>query len=204
MNCPLCHKTGAELFHRDSIRDFFRCSGCTIIFVPRSAILSAADEKHRYDSHQNNETDPRYRDYFLKTVGPVMEQISAGARGLDLGSGRTRLMEKLFREGGHEMDSYDPFYFPDESIWEKTYDFVVMNEVIEHLHDPAGTMKRIGTICRGPLFIHTRIYPETPEQFAKWYYMRDPTHVQFFSMEAFQFLGKTEKIAADLYKIELK
>ncbi len=202
MICPLCHKDEAELFTTDRIRTFFRCPYCTIIFVPRNQILSKGDEKKRYDSHNNDESDPHYRDYFLKTVEPVIRELTPNLKGLDFGCGRTRFMETLFRERGLEMDSYDPFYVPDESIWEKDYDFIVMNEVIEHLADPVATLTKLKSICPGPLFVRTQLYPET--DFGNWFYMRDPTHIQFFSMDSLSKIGSVKVLGEDLYKIEWK
>ena len=203
MNCPFCQKLGAELFHRDPDRDFFRCPHCTIIFVPRTSLISKEEEKKRYDTHQNTESDPRYRDYLLKTVRPVVSSLKAPGPGVDIGCGRTRLMETLFRQAGVEMDSYDPFYFPDEGIWTKSYTFGVLNEVIEHLADPAGTLRELRRIIRGPLFVHTKLYPE-PDKFPDWFYKRDPTHVQFFSLRAFEEIGTVEVLGDDLYRIDWK
>lgn len=204
MRCPLCQNSGADLFHRDFSREFFLCSACTIIFVPRTSLLSAAEEKIRYDAHRNDESDLRYQGYLLKTVDPVIGLLSPESRGLDFGCGRTRLMEKLFRDRALEVDSYDPFYFPDESIWNRRYDFVVMNEVIEHLADPHQVISQLRDICAGPLFVRTKLYPGTESDFSDWFYKRDLTHVQFFSQKALRFIGPTEEIDTDLYRIELK
>ncbi len=202
MNCPLCQKSQAELFHRHQSRDFFLCAGCTIIFVPRSQVLTPAEEKKRYDAHQNDESDPQYRNYFLKTVNSVTLELRPGSSGLDFGCGRTRLMENLFFEQGFRLDSFDPFYFPELNLWERTYDFIIMVEVIEHLTDPLGTILELKKILKGPLFVRTKLYPLT--DFGNWFYMRDPTHVQFFSMKALLTLGNVQEIAQDLYRIDLK
>lgn len=204
MMCPLCHKEEAERFHQDSSREFFLCSSCTIIFVPRLSLISPSEEKKRYDSHQNDDHDPGYRDYFLKTVLPVFKELSPGSRGLDFGCGRTTLMADLFQDKGHETDSYDPFYFPNDQIFEKKYDFAVLNEVIEHLRDPSGTLKTLKTIVHGPIFVRTKLYPPTESEFAKWFYKRDITHVQFFSLKALSFLGTVKILDEDLYRIDWK
>lgn len=204
MICPLCHKDGAEAFHQDEIRRFFQCLACTIIFVPRDSLLTASEEKKRYDSHQNNEDDPGYRDYFLKTIGPVLKELRPDARGLDFGCGKTRLMAQLFRENGHLTDSYDTFYFPDESIWQKKYDFAVLNEVIEHLRDPSGILRRLRSIVTGPVFIRTKLYPAKEADFSRWFYKRDLTHVQFWSLGSLSFLGKVKVLDEDLYRIDWK
>ena len=204
MRCPLCQKDGAELFYQDKFRDFFLCKGCTIIFVPRSSILSPSEEKERYDSHQNDENDPGYRDYFLKTALPVIAELHEKKPGLDFGCGRTRLLSQIFDEKGFSMDSYDPFYFPDESIWQKKYGFAVMNEVIEHLTDPSATLQRLRTIVDGPLFVRTKLYPSTEKEFASWFYKRDATHVQFFSLRSLSLIGKVKEIGVDLYRIDWK
>jgi 2-polyprenyl-3-methyl-5-hydroxy-6-metoxy-1,4-benzoquinol methylase len=204
MMCPLCQKVGAERFHQDQQREFFLCPGCTIIFVPRSSLLTPSEEKKRYDSHQNDESDPGYREYFLKTVRPVLKELRPGTRGLDFGCGRTRLMASLFEETGHEVDSYDPFYFPDEGIFQKKYDFAVLNEVIEHLRNPSGTLKSLRSVVSGPLFVRTKLYPATESEFANWFYKRDATHVQFWSLKALSVLGTVKVLAEDLYKIDWK
>lgn len=204
MKCPLCQKDEAERFHEDRFREFYLCSSCTIIFVPRSLILNPSEEKKRYDAHQNHESDPGYRDYFLKTAGPVLKELSPASRGLDFGSGRTTLLASLFSEQGHPTDSYDPFYFPDESIWGKTYDFAVLNEVIEHLRDPLETMKRLRSIVQGPVFVRTKFYPESEAEFSDWFYKRDPTHVQFFGPKALSFFGEVRELDRDLYRIDWK
>ena len=204
MKCPHCQNSGAELFHREPFREFFLCPACTIIFVPRSSLLAPAEEKKRYDSHQNDESDPGYQSYFLKTVEPVIGNIEAGSTGLDFGCGRTRLMEKLFRERGVEVSSFDPFYFPDESLLKKSYHFAVLNEVIEHLADPRKTIADLRDLVKGPLFVRTKLYPETEKEFSGWFYKRDLTHVQFFSRRALESIGATREIGTDLYRIELK
>ncbi len=202
MICPLCHKVEAELFHTDRTRTFYKCPDCTIIFVPRNQIISKEEEKSRYDTHNNDETDPHYREYYLRTVDPVVRELFPEMKGLDFGCGRTQLMKTLFSEKGFRMDSYDPFYVPDESIWDKDYDFIVMNEVIEHLADPVATLSDLRKISRGPLFVRTKLYPES--DFGKWFYMRDPTHIQFFSLKALAEIGKVKVLGEDLYRIEWK
>ncbi len=204
MMCPLCQKVGAEVFHQDRTREFFLCSSCTIIFVSRSDLLSPSEEMKRYDSHQNSDDDPGYRDYFLKTVGPLQKELSPGSHGLDFGCGRTMLMGQLLLEKGHATDSYDPFYFPDETIWRKKYDFAVLNEVIEHLRDPSETLNRLKSIVHGPVFVRTKLYPPTEAEFANWFYKRDVTHIQFWSHQALSFLGKVKVLDEDLYRIDWK
>lgn len=204
MKCPFCQQDGADLFHKDKTREFFLCNSCTIIFVPRDSILSPSEEKKRYDSHQNDESDPGYRDYFLKTATPVIAELHGNERGLDFGCGRTRLLSQIFDVKGFNMDSYDPFYFPDQSIWKKSYEFVVMNEVIEHLSDPSATLVRLRSIVKGPLFVRTKLYPATEEEFSKWFYKRDSTHVQFFSFRALSQIGTVKEIGDDLYRIDWK
>ncbi|HXH32497.1 MAG TPA: class I SAM-dependent methyltransferase [Bacteriovoracaceae bacterium] len=186
MNCPICQSGAVSKYHEDKFRQYFLCSNCTLVFIPRESILAFADEAQRYEAHQNDDDEPDYISYLGKIVDSVRPELSKGSRGLDFGCGKTTLLEKLFEAHGIEMDSYDLYFHPTETVWKKNYNFIILSEVIEHLSDPTGVMRRLkkNLRFRGKFFIKTKLYPSHPEAFAQWYYKRDMTHVQFFSGES--------------------
>lgn len=188
MTCPLCQEKSSSLFDQEKHRSYFQCPNCSLVFVPRCELISEVDEKERYDSHQNSEDDAGYMAYLSGIRNEILPFIKDGSRGLDFGSGRTILLEKLFREVGIELDSYDIHFHPREEFLKKKYDFIIMSEVIEHLRMPLEEMTRIRSMLypEGDLFIKTKLLPDEKSAFPGWYYKRDKTHVQFFTLFTFR------------------
>jgi SAM-dependent methyltransferase len=84
---------------------------------------------------------------------------------------------------------FDPFFHPDASVLEESYDFIAASEVAEHLYDPAKEFARLRRLLKpgGRLGIMTeRCSHET--DFGSWYYRRDPTHVAFYSRETLEWI----------------
>ena len=48
--CPLCNSNLTESFHKDSYREYLKCSNCDFVFVPKIYHLSEKDERARYDT----------------------------------------------------------------------------------------------------------------------------------------------------------
>lgn len=89
------------------------------------------------------------------------------------------------------MAIYDYFYAPTPSALEQPYDFITATEVIEHLQRPGFELERLWSLLNpgGLLGIMTQLVPEnTP--FANWYYLKDPTHVSFFSTSTCEWLAE--------------
>ncbi len=179
--CPICF-TEAPFYTSDQLRDYFHCS-CDLIFVARNSVLDPQDEKTRYLSHENTESDPRYRSYLEKTVNAVTPLLGERRRGLDFGCGASTLLQKIFEERGYRVDSYDLYFHPSDHIWGNKYDFIVMSEVIEHLREPFEELARLRRLLtsQGIIFIKTMYHPGEKGLFEEWFYKRDPTHIQFFN-----------------------
>jgi SAM-dependent methyltransferase len=192
MTCPSCTGSSFSPYSKDKNSSYFLCSNCSLVFVPRSEIVSLEKEKARYDAHQNDEKDQGYRNYLKNIVARITPHINGQSKGLDFGCGRTNLLGKLFQEQEIDVNSYDLFYYPDESIFYDEYDFIVMSEVIEHLREPGSELLRLRKCLRpqGKFFIKTRFRPAESSDFDQWFYKRDITHVQFYSHESFQVLGR--------------
>lgn len=207
MNCPLCQHSSSTLFDQDKNRSYHNCDLCRLVFVPRTSLVTPSEEKKRYDSHQNLETDPGYRAYLHSIMNEMRPFLDERMKGLDFGCGRTRLLETILEEAGHEVDSFDLYYHPDENIWNSKYDFIVLSEVIEHLAGPREVMERLSGLLNpgGKMFVKTKECPEEVQEFKNWFYKRDITHVQFFNQTSFRVLSSImglrgpEKIGEDLF-----
>lgn len=189
--CPLCG-SDSELYHQDKLRSYQQCKTCELVFVPRSELVTSDAEKTRYDSH---EIDNYYQTYLSTIAAAIMPYRRPHERGLDFGSGKTTSLGDIIGN----VDSYDLFFRPDESLLLNKYDFIIMSEVIEHLREPHETMLRLRKLAP-KFFIKTKLLPEK-EKFADWFYKRDITHIQFFNEKSFNALGFREwkKIGEDIY-----
>lgn len=180
--CPLCQTPDSPLFFRDATRVYHHCSTCDYVFVPPEYHLSKHEERARYDQHQNHPDDPGYRRFLSTLFEPMRALLRPGAKGLDFGCGPGPTLSILFGSTGFEMDLYDPFYAHRPEVFQRRYDFITVTEVAEHLRDPAREWERLFHMLNpgGLLGIMTQMRPE-PDAFASWYYLRDPTHIGFYS-----------------------
>jgi len=189
--CPLCTSARAGDFARDGRRTFLRCAVCSLVFVPPSQHLTAADEKMRYDLHRNAPDDDGYRRFLGRMVAALQPFLAAESRGLDFGSGPEPVLARMFEEAGLRMAVYDPFYEPDRSALEGTYDFITATEVVEHLREPLADLDLLWQCLRpgGWLGIMTRRVVGRLA-FPGWQYKNDLTHICFFSPPTFAWLSR--------------
>lgn len=188
-DCPLCLASEGKPFFQDS-RDYFRCPVCLLVFVPPHQFLSATDEKAVYDHHENSAEDAGYRRFLSRLFLPLSQNLAANSCGLDFGSGPGPTLSVMFEEAGHSMQIYDPFYSPGITPLEQQYDFITASEVVEHLHEPQRELDRLWSCLKpnGSLGIMTKRVIGCDE-FSRWHYKNDPTHVCFFSIETFRWLA---------------
>jgi hypothetical protein len=196
--CPLCDNSRSQQFHEQVVpagsgqrRSFRRCDTCSLVFVPRRFHLSRADERAVYEQHENDPADAGYRRFLSRLFEPLRARISDGATGLDFGCGPGPTLSAMFRESGVQCAEYDPFFANDDGVFDARYDFIASSEVFEHLAQPAAVLDRLLAVLKphGWLGVMTKRV-STPSAFADWHYVRDPTHVSFFSDATFMWIGE--------------
>ena len=188
--CPLCNTNQKLAFLPDKEREYYRCSCCDLIFVSRECHLSEYEEKARYDSHNNDPDDPRYRNFFKQLLTPLLAILSSNSHGLDFGSGPGPALSLMLEECGHKVDLYDKFYAQNDAVFQNRYDFITATEVVEHLPNPLKDLEALVKILQkgGILAIMTEIV--SPQlDFMNWYYKNDPSHVCFYSEKTFIYLS---------------
>ncbi len=199
-NCPLC-SSKANPFVRDRTRDYLRCPICDLVFVPKTHHLSPDEEKSRYDFHQNDPNDSRYRNFLNRLFQPLEKKLEPGACGLDFGCGPGPTLSVMFEEAGYECAVYDLHYADDPSVFEKKYDFLTCSETMEHLYEPREEFERFLKLVKpgGWIGIMTQLHDEAPVPFERWHYKDDDTHVCFFSKKTFQTLEKTYGLRVEFH-----
>ncbi|GAB4575991.1 MAG: class I SAM-dependent methyltransferase [Rhodothalassiaceae bacterium] len=181
MSCILCACAPVETFETGDGRRFRRCPVCALVFLDPAQRLSLADERAHYRLHRNDPEDPRYRAFLSRLADPLCKRLRPGAEGLDFGCGPGPTLSLMLAEAGHVMHCHDPAFVPDETLLRRSYDFVTLSEVLEHIHRPAEIFDLLGRLVRpgGTIAIMTG-FLESDIDFERWHYRRDPTHVAFY------------------------
>lgn len=190
--CPLCNTPDAELYHTDRKRSYWKCSECDLVFVPSEFHLNSEQEKAVYDQHENNPDDPGYRKFLSRAWLPLREKLKPGEHGLDFGCGPGPTLSLMAEEDGYPCTIFD-LYFANtpEVLRERHYDFITSTEVIEHIAEPhavlsqlLGMLKSLGHLC----LMTKRHHPD--QDFGKWHYILDPTHITFYSEATFHWIAQ--------------
>lgn len=192
--CPLCGREGSEGFFEDRHRSYCRCAHCALVFVPETYWLDPDEERATYDLHRNDVRDPGYRRFLSRLSIPLSQRLAPGRYGLDFGCGPGPALALLLEEQGHRVNLYDPYYFDDPAALDDCYDFICATEVVEHLRDPAGEFSRLFRMLKpgGRLAIMTKLVIDR-QAFSRWHYIRDLTHICFYSRETFKYLAQRFK-----------
>jgi len=195
--CPLCGAGPLAAYFDDRSRTWERCPRCDLVSVPPASHLSPERERAQYDLHQNDPSDAGYRRFLGRLAEPLLARLGPGSTVLDFGSGPGPTLSLMLAEAGHDVAIYDPFYAPDRSVFDRTYDAITATEVVEHLAQPGAELGALRARLRpgGLLGLMTRLRPPDP-RFVGWHYRRDPTHIALFSEATMRWLAR--ELGADL------
>ena len=190
-HCPLCGSDEVNSFHKDKKRIYLRCLYCELVFVPKRYWLSTEDERATYDLHENDAQDQGYRQFLARLSRPLVQKLDSNQKGLDFGCGPGPTLSALLEEHGQLVDLYDPFYYNDPSVFHNHYDFITATEVVEHLHDPKREFAALFKMLKrgGWLGIMTKLVTDE-HAFRQWHYIRDMTHICFYSRRTFEYLAQ--------------
>lgn len=200
--CPLCQNLVKTSFYSKGEREYFKCVNCDLIFLSPKQYLSANDEKSRYDLHQNDPKDDAYRNFLGKMFNPMQACIKEKSYGLDFGSGPNPTLSIMFEEAEHTMEIFDIYYANNPMVFKsEEYDFITLTEVIEHLHNPIEVLKKLWACLKpnGYLGIMTK-FSTGIDDFPKWHYKNDDTHVCFFSENTFKWIAEKLNARIDYIK----
>jgi 2-polyprenyl-3-methyl-5-hydroxy-6-metoxy-1,4-benzoquinol methylase len=188
--CLICRAGTIE--KRDRTDKLYHiCQNCGFTFLNRANHLSEAEEKARYDLHNNDGDDMGYQSWlrsFLEEA--VLPFADKGSRILDFGSGPSPVLAELMRVAGFRVEIYDKYFAP--SFPGGKFDVITSSEVFEHLADPASEFEQLieKLTPRGYIVLRTSFRPEKDEDFFHWWYREDSTHISFFTERALEQLAE--------------
>jgi SAM-dependent methyltransferase len=185
--CTVCREGELHDFATLEHRRYERCPLCRATLLAPEHLPAPEIERGHYLHHENDVDDPGYRAFASKLVDPLARMLRQGAHGLDYGCGPGPVAAAMLRERGFEVELFDPFFAPDESVLDGSYDFVICSEVAEHFHRPADEFDRLGKMLgTGGILAIMTCFQDDDAAFAGWHYRRDPTHVVFYRAETLQ------------------
>lgn len=189
--CPLCGSRAATPLAHAHGRDYFDCPECGLAFLEPSQRPAPDVERARYETHENDPADARYRSFLGRVFEPLVARLPAGAEGLDYGSGPGPTLSVMLEEAGFPTAVYDPFFAADDRALARTYDFITCTETVEHFFAPAAEFDRLDALLRpgGWLGVMTTVWTGD-EPFADWWYARDPTHVCFYRPRTLDWIAR--------------
>ena len=195
MPCPLCNNSEVVDYHQDKKRPYLQCPHCDLVFVPQSHHLTSQLEKAEYDKHENNIDDEGYLTFLSRMATPILERVNKQSSGIDIGCGPAPALAHLLEQHDHKMALYDLYYFKDESVLNKQYDFVTCTEVIEHIAQPQAFIEQLIGLLKpnGIMGLMTKLVI-APERFKNWHYKNDPTHICFYSRATFEYVANRYKL----------
>jgi SAM-dependent methyltransferase len=181
----------SRAFLRADGRDYLRCGTCALTFMPPAQHADPARERARYAEHHNSSSDPGYRGFLDRLLSPLCAQLTPGAEGLDYGCGPGPAASVMLGERGFPTHNYDLFFYDDEALLSRKYDFVVCTEVLEHLRRPSEDLARLDVLLKpgGLLGVMTGVL-EDDAAFAGWWYRNDFTHIAFYRPETLAWIAR--------------
>jgi len=190
--CKLCNCKTTIISDKKIDKNYYRCLECDYIFIDEKHILDAESEKKHYNNHDNNLESLGYVKMFEKIIDEFITSDTKDIKtALDFGCGEGEVLPILLERKDIKCDRYDLFYFPTKVYENKNYDLIVSTEVFEHLANPLEIFKILLKHIKkdGYLLIMTYFQPENKDDFFKWFYIKDVTHIGFFSLKTFEFLA---------------
>ncbi len=84
-----------------------------------------------------------------------------------------------------------PLYFNDITLLNQTYDFITTTETVEHFQHPSDVFDSLFERLHpeGWLSIMTKMVIDK-QAFKNWHYIRDLTHICFYSQFTFEYMAK--------------
>jgi hypothetical protein len=199
MQCNLCF---CESFETRTIKKiiYHQCCQCHLIYKDKVHLIDTNLELTRYLEHNNKISDTGYQNYFIETIESNIKPFIDfnGLNILDFGSGPNPVLQYVFKDKYDiEIKIYDKYFANDLDILNDKFDLITSIEVVEHIFEVAQLFNLFNQLLveGGYLFIKTN-FTITDfksnykiDEFSNWFYIRDITHVVFYSFKTFEYIA---------------
>ena len=188
--CTVCKNNKIEFFLNVKGLNYWQCALCKATMLDPIQFISSNKEKKHYLKHNNQINDTRYRIFLSNLIEPLKDKISIDDMGLDYGCGYAPALADILKKDGFNVELYDPFFFKNENIFCRKFNFITCSEVVEHFFKPYEEFNKIDSLLakNSWLAIMTSFMTED-YLFKNWHYRRDPTHVVFYKKITFKIIA---------------
>ncbi|MFH1694025.1 MAG: class I SAM-dependent methyltransferase [Bacillota bacterium] len=191
--CKICGKQTISYRHPRFDMVFHECQYCGFIFKDEANYVSLREEIKKYDEHHNEDDNMGYVNFLTDFIeAAVLPYIQTG-KALDFGSGPNPVLSKIMRNSyGFDVDIYDLYYAKEKVYKNQVYDLITSTEVVEHLKSPMDAFILFYKHLKpgGILSIMTLFHPRNKEMLFDWFYIRDKTHVSFYTVQTMRIIAE--------------
>jgi 2-polyprenyl-3-methyl-5-hydroxy-6-metoxy-1,4-benzoquinol methylase len=193
MNCKICKNDTKMIQDKAQQKAYNICKNCQAIMLQDDFFVTNDREKAQYENHNNTFQSKGYVKMFEDFLDFFWNDLDENKiNALDFGSGPGPVLSQILEKKGLQVDIYDKFYQPKKVFTNKQYDLITSTEVFEHLQNPFATLSLLKKHLKkdGMIAIMTLFHDNNEENFLKWWYRRDPTHILFYTPKTFEVLAR--------------
>lgn len=191
--CPLCGSPATEREDRKTARRYQWCLRCDLVSVHPEDRVTRTSEIARYLEHDNGYHQSGYVRMLSRFLDRAVDPwCTPGAALLDYGCGYAPVLSGIASGRGYSVRSWDPYFLPDTSALQRRYNVIAACEVMEHIGEPVSALESIHALLEpgGLLSVRSSLHPGSWEEFFRFWYIRDRTHVSYYSEHTVRFIAE--------------
>jgi hypothetical protein len=173
-------------------RTFFRCDECCFSFLHPDLIPDEEAALTRYKQHHNDDNSKGYHQFLSQIIERALYYAGNVQTVIDWGSGPNPAASNIMRNQGLSVFSWDPYFSAADIPQKAYYDLGICIEAAEHFIQPQKDFSAFFETLKPGAFavIHTHLAPKDDNEFLRWWYTEDITHVSYYSVRALELLGE--------------
>lgn len=216
-NCKICGSSSISVAHRVGKYTYYRCASCQTLFLhplPKEKKMDFYYES-QFEYQAGKVEEERIRIRARKILHSLHNLKPSGKSLLDIGSGYGFFLHEAQKEHYNVMGiepskalyqyskTHSQAHLVNTNLTlfvetsKERYDFITLIHVIEHMHDPASTIKEITSLLKpgGILYIETpnldsHLYHVEQDGYT---FLTPPDHLWIFSQFSMKAMMKTIK-----------
>lgn len=190
--CKICGQDTHTLYDPQLKIDYDQCHHCGFTYKQPTYHKTPQEEQTEYNRHNNSFESVGYVKMFEDFIKDFINPLHVTGKGLEFGSGPGPVLKELLHRKGFEMYDFDPYYNNNTEYLQHTYDLITSTEVVEHFADPMKEFTHLASLLKegGYLAIMTSFNTFNNEEFLKWWYRRDVTHIAFYRLQTMEFIAE--------------